>query len=203
MKSFAIILLFCPLIDGHGYISDPLPRALTIPGHPFRYEPQSDAAEGKMCKDGGKTGYITANYTKGQTITTKTHITVFHNGWHELRFCPDPKGGLDCYQKYRAIPVPASEQYRKKRLPNSDNNGDDTVRANFPLGNVCGQSWCGSPVPTSFCFNYPAGADFHFETTWKLPSDLTCEHCGMQWWWVTDNCGNENFKSCHDIAILP
>merc|ERR550519_616846 len=153
--------------------------------------------------DNGKIGPIQVNYTEGSTITTAVHVTVFHNGWHELRFCPDPHGGLDCYTQHRAKPVIVSKQYAGKKLDNSDNNGDDSVRANFPLGDVCGQSWSGSPAPTKHCFAYQAGAAFYFNTTWILPPGLTCDHCGMQFWWVTDNGGNENFKSCHDVAILP
>lgn len=201
MKIAGFFLLLCSFVSGHAYISKPEPRAHTIPGHHFHYEPQSDAAEGKNCMDGGKTGPIQATYTEGSIITTSVHVTVFHNGWWELRFCPDAHDSLACYQKHRATPVTVSEQYKGKKLPNSDNGGNNNVRANFPLGNVCGQSWSGSPVPTTHCFQYHAGADFHFDTKWQLPPGLTCDHCGMQFWWVTDNGGNENFKSCHDVAI--
>lgn len=202
MLGFLICLI--PYVLAHGYISNPKPRAYTIPGHRYQYEPQSDAAEGQNCQDNGKTGPIQATYTKGSTITVSTHVTVFHNGWHELRFCPDTQDSLGCYQMYRATPVYAnlSEQYAGKRLSNSDNNGNDAVRANFPLGDICGQSWNGSPQPTKHCFAYYEGANFFFDTQWILPANLTCEHCGMQWWWVTDNGGNENFKSCHDVSIV-
>jgi len=188
---------------GHGYISKPLPRALTIPGHRYRWEPQSDAAEGQNCKDNGKTGPIQATYREGSIITVETRVTIFHQGWHELRFCPDSPDSLSCYQKYRATPIYAnfSTQYEGKWLPNSDDHKNFTVRANFPLGNICDQSWNGKPQPTTHCFKYAEDAAFYFATQWVLPAGLTCEHCGMQWWWVTDNGGNENFKSCHDVTI--
>jgi len=175
---------------------------LTIPGHPFHWEPQSDAAEGQNCKDNGKTGPIQATYVQDSIITTRVHITVFHQGWQELRFCPDPKGGLSCYQQHRAIPLESTKWYVGKSLPNSDSN-NDTLRAPFPSGNICDQSWCGNPVPTKHCFAYGENGVFYQKVQWQLPKGLSCDHCGMQWWYVTDNCGNENFKSCHDVTITP
>jgi len=199
-----ILVCFVPVVLGHGYVSNPLPRALTIPGHKFQYEPQSDAAQAENCQDDEKTGPIQAQYSVNSTINITTYITAFHNGWQELRFCPQMPDSLDCYQKYRATPIAAnlSTQYEGKYLPNADDGGNYAVRGNFPEGDICGQSWWGTPQPTDHCFAHVVGSNFRFDSQWILPAGLTCDHCGMQWWWVTDNGGNENFKSCHDISIV-
>jgi hypothetical protein len=44
----------------------------------------------------------------------------------------------------------------------------------------------------------PQSASYKF----ILPEGFHCDHCAMQWWWITDNVGNEHFKSCHDVRIV-
>ena len=85
-------------VEGHGYISSPRPRAQTINGHRFAYEPQSDGQKNGECWDAERnlSGGLQATYTEGQTITTAVRITAFHKGWHEIRLCDNINGKNNC-----------------------------------------------------------------------------------------------------------
>lgn len=64
----------------------------------------------------------------------------------------------------------------------------------LPLANGRGYQW-----------KLPAGNGQH-TTTLKLPADLTCNHCVLQWWWTAgNNWGKEQetFVNCADVAITP
>ena len=70
-------------------------------------------------------------------------------------------------------------------------------------------------IGTRFYFPPKSGTGV-FKTKVKLPNDLTCSNCVMQWWWVVGNsfgcdksgCGlgrgkQETFVNCADIKINP
>jgi Lytic polysaccharide mono-oxygenase, cellulose-degrading len=68
-------------------------------------------------------------------------------------------------------------------------------------------------------YHLPSDEMKPFMFTLKLPEDLVCQHCVLQWTYVTGNnwgycdeantigalgCGiQENFRTCSDIAISP
>eukprot|EP00732_Lithocolla_globosa_P006912 Lithocolla_globosa_v1_NODE_8375_length_828_cov_16.698577.p1 type:complete len:241 gc:universal NODE_8375_length_828_cov_16.698577:784-62(-) len=176
----ALLFMFVSLVASHGYLSNPLPRAKTIPGHRYMSEPQSDGRMNGECQDGGKTGPIQVAWEQNSIIEVTVTVTAYHKGWHELRFCPQANGTNACFEKYKARPlVPSTVPGCPTSAPAGSTDkpclSDPSVRADLPSG-------------TS-------------RSEWQLPLGLECEHCAMQWWWITDNWGSEHFKSCHDVII--
>jgi len=173
-------LYLTTMVAAHGYVSNPQPRARTISGHPFQYEPQSDGSPNAVCRDNGRSGPIAASYRAGQTITISTTVTAYHGGWHELWLCPRAVCGSlnDFTQVARSL--------RPSSVP-----GCPTAA---PPGST--DKPCLSPANNRADLT-ASGGQFQFQ----LPSGFTCSHCTMMWWWITNNYGNEHFKSCHDISI--
>jgi len=160
----ALALICClSSVNAHAYLSSPAPRAKTIGGHRFQYEPQSDGQFNGECQDGGKTGPIQATYVQGTIITVTISITASHNGAYQLRFCPYKDGNNNCLAQHLAIPI----SYPSSILPN------------FPNAHE-GRSG---------------------EAQWRLPADLVCDNCVMQFWYQNNNGVQEHFKSCHDVRI--
>ena len=94
----ALLSLSASVVEGHGYISNPQPRAWTIPNHRFAPDAQSDGFAFQSCWDrpwaesdpaNNEVGPIQATYVQGSVIEVDIRITAGHGGWHELRFCPD------------------------------------------------------------------------------------------------------------------
>jgi len=124
-------------VEGHGFLAVPTPRARTIAGHRWQYEPQSDGTFNGECMDGGKVGPIQATWNQGQVITVSHQMTQHHSGEYQLRFCADPFGGNSCLSKTLAIPITNPSN---KFLPNSMSaaaNGQFAVQWQLPAGLVC------------------------------------------------------------------
>jgi hypothetical protein len=136
--------------------------------------------------DGGQIGDIQVTWEEGQTVTVEIVVTANHRGQHELRFCEDARGGNSCLAQNVATaishpssdpgcPVPAPQGFAQSCMPSSAEQRSLFINDNVHTANY----------------------------TFTLPENFTCEHCNMQWWWITANYGGEFFKSCHDIAIVP
>jgi hypothetical protein len=185
--SAAAVVALATTVEAHGYISNPAPRALTIPGHRYAVEPQSDGAQGPGpgCNDGGRTGPIQVTWVEGQEVTVEVIVTANHRGFHELRFCDQATGGNGCLSETVATAVshPSSAPGCPTAAPGGSSHGC------LP----------GPPEQRSLFINdNPHTANY----TFKLPENFTCSHCNMQWWWICNNYGGEFFKSCHDITII-
>jgi hypothetical protein len=182
-----LLALTASRVEAHGYVSNPAPRGLTIPGHPmYSIGVQSDGYAFQDCRDGGMIGPITAEWVEGQEITVDVAMTAFHNGWHELRFCEDARGTNECFvlPGHQAIavnhtdvegcpaPAPSQSTHRGSCIPSPKESRNDLL---------------------------PQSASYRF----VLPRGITCDHCAMQWWWITSNGVGEHFKSCHDVRIRP
>ncbi len=94
----------------------------------------------------------------------------------QLRFCPDAKGGNDCYEQHLAKPV----------IPSQTTSTPPGASGGEPLGDA------------QFRSDLPGSRT----SQWVLPAGLRCDNCGMQWWWITNNYGSEHCKSCHDVRIV-
>jgi hypothetical protein len=167
-------------VSAHGYISNPLPRALAIPGHPMRVEPQSDGAQGAQseCNDQGMTGPPEVTWEEGQEVTVEVVVTANHRGFHELRFCEQATGGNACFSQSLATAV---------------SNPTDVPGCPAPAPGGSSHNDCiPSPAESRSLFinDQPHTANY----TFTLPEGLTCEHCAMQWWWICANFGGEFFK---------
>lgn len=167
------------------HITNPLPRAETIPGHRFATEPQSDGFRDGQCQDGGQVGPVQVTWTAGEEVTVQFMISANHGGWHELRFCPDPFGNNTCYEQHLALAV------------------NPTVIEGCPEWAPSGSTHASSCIPSGAenREDLPTGSGL-FSSRFIVPRDLQCDHCGLQWWWVTNNGGREHFKSCHDVEVL-
>jgi len=182
MRLLIVIGCLIALCHAHGYMSNPPPRAKTIPNHPYQYEPQSDGAMNAICKDNGLSGPITATYTEGQIIAVSVTITAYHSGWIELWLCPSSKCSSLSAFTHRAISnKPSITPGCLTAAPPSSTDQPCLSPANQR-----------ADLPTS-------GGTFSF----TLPTGFTCAQCTLMWWWPTNNYGNEHFKSCHDVTILP
>jgi hypothetical protein len=136
--------------------------------------------------DGGEIGDIQVTWEEGQTVTVEVVVTANHRGQHELRFCEDARGGNSCLAQNVATaisnpssdpgcPAPAPQGFAQSCMPSSAEQRSLFINDNVHTANY----------------------------TFTLPENFTCEHCNMQWWWITANYGGEFFKSCHDVRIVP
>jgi hypothetical protein len=111
-------------------------------------------------------GNVQATYTSGQSIDINIIITAHHMGWFQFYLCD--KGdelSQTCLNKYmlqRDQNDPSISPYDPK----------------FP-----GRYYM---IPTC----YGEAKSMNQTMRYKLPAGLACEHCVLQWYWVTAN-------SCH------
>jgi hypothetical protein len=80
-------------VEGHGYITNPQPRAWTIPNHRFQPDPQSDGFAFQSCWDrpwaesdpaNNQAGPIQVTWTENTIVEVDVRITAGHGGWHEV-----------------------------------------------------------------------------------------------------------------------
>jgi hypothetical protein len=140
---------------------------------------QSDGYQFENCRDGGQVGEVQATWMEGQEITVDVTMTAFHGGWHELRFCADPRGGNDCFVQpgHQALAV------NPTTVPGCPEPAPSNVGTHR-----------GSCIPSpaeSRNDLLSASASYQF----ILPMNITGEHVAMQWWWITANGVPEHFKS--------
>eukprot|EP00596_Hydrurales_sp_CCMP1899_P005656 CAMPEP_0119034976 /NCGR_PEP_ID=MMETSP1177-20130426/1970_1 /TAXON_ID=2985 /ORGANISM="Ochromonas sp, Strain CCMP1899" /LENGTH=406 /DNA_ID=CAMNT_0006992823 /DNA_START=132 /DNA_END=1349 /DNA_ORIENTATION=- len=149
--------------------------------------------------DGGlsyeNTKYIT-QYSQNELIEAKIKVTAMHGGRYEFRIqdvgsAMDPDGSL-----WKDLPPLTVESF--------------TPPCN---GAGCRDEPC---VVEKTCANIPLGAygtgtGKEMRMMVQLPSNLVCEHCVMQWRYVTGNScpggisceGGEKFWNCIDLKITP
>jgi len=187
LATVGLATLAVSVVDAHGYVSNPKPRCLTIPGHPmFSLGCQSDGYQFADCRDGEMVGPVQVTWVEGQEIDVDVFMTAFHGGWHELRFCEDPRGGNDCFSRpgHQAFALPATNV---QGCPEPAPSSTATHR--------------GSCIPSpAECRGDlgPSSASYRF----RLPMNISGDHVAMQWWWITNNGVPEHFKSCHDVRII-
>jgi hypothetical protein len=194
MRFISAVALMAAGADAHAHMSNPAPRAVTVPGHRFQYEPYSDGIRNGQCQDGGVAGPIQATWKAGSQVSVDIYVDTDHGGHHELRLCQDPLGDNSCYAQTLALAVsnPSTTAGCPAAAPDSATEG-------------CG--WCGDvpgcfPSAPEYRNKFEgSGREYNFTATFQLPDDFTCDHCGVQWFWSTNNYGYEHFKSCHDVRI--
>jgi len=136
----------------------------------------------------GKSGLIPRTYQQGSTIDLEVQVTAHHMGWFEFKICP--MGPSDTMEPEQCFSSTDSLMEFT----------DGTTRWEIPPGSE-------GSVPGKTGWWYSKAA--------KLPEDLSCDHCVIQWHWHTanswacddaGNCGlgygeQEEFYGCSDIAI--
>ncbi|KAL1454433.1 hypothetical protein WDU94_010691 [Cyamophila willieti] len=137
---------------------------------------------------GGKyaTGTIVRKYRAGSTFTIRVELTANHRGYFEFRLCPNNNVKVAATQE-------CLDQYVLRRSRLTRDADDEYHETRF----------------------YPGPENKVYEMKYKLPSDLTCTQCVIQWKYIAGNnwgmcpngtgavgCGpQEEFRACADIQI--
>ena len=172
------------------------------------WDPKKNAAHG-VCGDpvtapahheaGGKfaTKKITGVYARGQTITLRVKVTAPHGGRFIFGICPVPDGASDAAERAAVT----QQCMDRNRLKNAQDGTD--------------YWWFGKKTTGEF------------EMQFKLPDNIECKRCVLQWHYETGNSctlpgtppdavmgggtmggceGNKNieeFWNCADVTVLP
>ncbi|XP_064596544.1 uncharacterized protein LOC135463156 [Liolophura sinensis] len=193
-----------PPVSSHGYMTEPPARSsMWTLGYntPANYDhhalncgglPHLIKLEGKcgLCGDpfdgpreneaGGKfaNGIITRTYEQGEIIEIVVNLTATHGGYFEFKLCANN----DAH-------TPITQECLDQHLLTRADNPGETRYSDIPEGRYVN----GLPTPYVARIKY------------KLPDDLTCQQCVLQWRYITaHNPGlpyQEEFFGCSDISI--
>lgn len=136
-------------------------------------------------------GPIVAEYNKADVITIETTISTHHRGHYEFWICnmdtnPDDVVTQECLNKY---PL-------KRDLTDTAISPPDT-REGYE-GRYYIEPRCAATI-TDQLYNESLNDSPHFSTLqtgqkmrmrYLLPANLSCDHCVLQWWWITGNSCN-------------
>ncbi|EER00933.1 conserved hypothetical protein [Perkinsus marinus ATCC 50983] len=135
-------------------------------------------------------GPVKATYTQGQNIVIEMDLTVHHWGHFEYRICegglsgqkyPTQKAGQDCLNKNLLVRPDPKSRPECRNAKNIDASNYDCQ----PLDTAHPERW----------YLPPQSYGPKYKMTFKLPDDLTCSLCTMQWNWITGNsCLVDGYK---------
>jgi len=128
---------------------------------------------------------IVETYTAGTDIDLSVVITAHHMGWFEFRVCDkseldDPAGEITqaCLNRHQLVRAPS----------------DPSVS---PIDPAHPERFY---TPPRCLFN--GAAEMEMTMRYSLPTDLDCEHCVLQWYWVTANtCAGDTYEEV--IPLFP
>jgi hypothetical protein len=209
--------------NGHAYVADPISRnaigavdnglctwngPIPCVGDPQSWN-QEETSTGCGIVQSGSTPYVFGDgglsyentkyinhYSQNELIEAKIKVTAMHGGRYEFRIqdvgiAMDPDGSL-----WKDLPPLYVESF--------------TPACN---GAGCRDEPC---VAEKTCANIPLGAyetgtGTEMKMMVQLPSNLVCEHCVLQWRYITGNScpggisceGGEKFWNCIDLKITP
>lgn len=128
---------------------------------------------------------IVSTFEKGQTLSMDIVLTSHHKGHFEFYICnkndlSSPENGIhqECL-------------YQNRLLRDETYDSISPIDGNFPWRYY---------VEPSTCMEFQLEPYPGFKTTvhFKLPSELVCDHCVLQWWYFTGNScnyqGYDNFE---------
>ena len=129
------------------------------------------------------TGEKVMNYKKGQVIDVELVINAHHNGYSELYMCNLDKCGTDdidekCFKEGACEKLMRVES---SKCESGDDKGCGPIDEDYP------GRWylpCKSGEPWQFF-----GGD-NGKMQYRLPKDMTCKNCVLQWYWATANSCN-------------
>jgi len=177
---------------GHAYMSWPASRNFDDCEN---FEPQSvnqhcDNCNTESCGVYRNTNYgnvvhpPTGSFIAGGLLEVETIVTAHHKGYMELRICSRPDDlTQDCFDEHLLVrdsetalmdPAPVDESHLGRWYippPEIDWSPD---AASVPISTACSRSKSGR----------------RYRWAVRLPADLECEHCVVQWFWVTANSCN-------------
>lgn len=208
VRSLLLAALGAAAVNGHGFLSRPSSRNHVaslngkeycphckngagvntvrehqVGGWPYPETPASSVRHG-LCGEGSALGGfaqtytgsaysasgVVETYTPGQVATFEVTLTAHHMGWFEFSICDkdtlsDPIGPIT----QRCL-----DQHKLKRF-----SGDDSIS---PVDPAHPERFYTIPA----CF-YDGEREKKMEMKYVIPRDLECEHCVLQWYWVTAN----------------
>jgi hypothetical protein len=126
---------------------------------------------GKFYKADGPGGAIQAVYSAGQTIDVSMTITAHHKGVVELRLCDEARVTQKCLNKYPALQRVDFEKGALRDAQPINPNHPEMFYIN----------------PTSYDPARNTQGNYEMTAKFKLPEGVTCDHCVLQWWWLTAN----------------
>lgn len=139
---------------------------------------KNDHMRGGKYYNGGK---IHATYTQGEAISVDLAIVAHHNGYIEMYVCDVARCGgeisKDCFRQR------ACYRLRRSWEPSCESRHDWRCAPMDPRNPSRWYLPCGkSGTPGSGVDIYGQG-----KIKFQLPQHLTCEHCVVQWYWVSAN----------------
>lgn len=132
---------------------------------------------------------IVETYKQGQVIEIDISIVAHHNGFMELHICDVSKCGGEISESCFKVPG-ACHQLKREKNPECDSGKSQfcgPIDRNYP------GRWY---LPCTMVPRGPGNFDSYGRTPdgkptilYRLPSNLNCKHCVMQWYWTSaDRC---------------
>lgn len=112
------------------------------------------------------TGVITRTYEQGETIQIVVNLTATHGGYFEFKLCANDD-----------VLTPITQNCLDKHLLTRADKPGETRYSDIPEGEYV------NGLPTSYLA----------QMRYKLPDDLSCQHCVLQWRYIT---GKTKHSSC-------
>jgi hypothetical protein len=142
----------------------------------------SKAAPGSVCGDGNQwavgSNYVGTvrepdrTYTAGSIVQLEVSMNVNHKGHHEFFICDraidSDDGAVACFQQFPLMRVPP-EELHNDCVPNDPREDCQPIDPNYP------GRWYHPPEMSVHKIHY------------RIPADLQCAHCTLQWFWATAN----------------
>lgn len=167
-----------------------VPYEPSQPGFVWRAGVCGDTVTGNDHLKGGlyyNDGYIAATYMQGGVVEIAMGVAVHHNGFFEVRVCDVsrcPGGDIspDCFL------VPGA-CVQLSRAGNDICESRTSTRCaptdpNYPGRWYLPCESAGHPEPRNW-FSYGPGT-----ARFRLPKNFKCDHCVLQWYWLTANYCN-------------
>lgn len=130
---------------------------------------------------------IVRNYTQGKAIEIEMNIVANHNGFVELHLCDVKNCGGEISEK--CFRDGFCRQLQRAQDKNCDSGFDlrcAPIDPNFP-----GRWYLPCRRGKEGTFEKYGGEKMKY----KLPEDLVCEHCVLQWFWSTAN-------NCNPVGVV-
>lgn len=166
LLAIALMACFCSGAMAHGFLKTPVSRNYRAHLDGQEYDHMSLGSRDPNMPICGRSKYntprpVTDTFTQGDVIDVEVTITAPHLGRFELRVCDQASPTMQCFEAHnlvRADPVhPGGKYWYYESAGDGSNWGDQA---------------------------YGRGT---FGLKFKLPEDVTCEHCTLQWFWWTGN----------------
>lgn len=190
MLAAALLMAFAPLAEAHAYLKFPPLRGGAQGSSSNAYCPQCGNGAG-VCGDGGQWGSSSnfldslagprTSFSPGEEVEFSVQVTAHHMGYFEFSICDrhldsSVADAQSCLDSHRLVRVgPAADCVA------NDARGDcQPLHAAYP------ERWY-----------LPPGTGVH-SMRYRIPDDLLCSSCTLQWrWWTANSCQPATDAGCY------